>query len=192
MPMKKIIERINKITQNKVESVIERGRKKAEEIEEEIEKEKQRRLDELEKEKNREIQTMKNRIISQAKLEAKKEKLKVREEMIEEVFNRAKEELDSKQPGEYKGYLKQSIDEANKLLEGKIKIRCEKKAEKLVQKLAGEIDPEMDVKADLKTIGGIKAISEKGSTMDLTFEANLKRRKKELRKEISDILFEED
>ncbi len=192
MPMEKIIERIEKAAQDKIDNIIQRGKDKAEEIEEEIEKEKEIKLDDLRKEKEREIKTMKNRIISQAKLETKKRKLKVREEMINQVFEEVKTRIDSKEPEEYRGYLKQSVKEVDSILKSGIKIECDPKSEELVKRLTGEINPEIEVEAGLDTIGGIKAFSERGSTVDFTFEANLERKRKELRKEISEILFKQE
>ncbi|MEF8832224.1 MAG: V-type ATP synthase subunit E family protein [Candidatus Thermoplasmatota archaeon] len=192
MPIEKIIERIEKETQGKIDNIIERGKEKAEKIEQEIEKEKEQRQDEIKKEREREIKTMKNRIISQAKLEAKKKRLNVREEMINDVFKEVKNRLDEKKAEEYEGYLKQSIKKSDEILKGDLKIRCDPESEQLVKQLAEKINPEIEIEPSLDTIGGIKASSEKGSSIDYTFEANLERKRKELRKEISDILFQEE
>ncbi len=191
MPIEKIIERIEEETRDKMDNIIQRGEERAKEIEEEIEKEKERKLEEMKKEREREIKTMKNRIISQAKLETKKKKLNVREEMINDVFEKVKTRLDSKGPEEYKGYLKQAIKQADNLLKGDFKIECDPESEELVRRLSNEINLKIEIEATLDTIGGIKAISEKGSTIDFTFEANLDSKRKKLRKEISEILFQE-
>ncbi len=191
MPMKKIIKKIKEDTKNKVDDILWRGEKKAEEIKNQIDKEKEHKLDQIKKEKGREIKTMKNMILSQAKLEAKKKKLEIREEMITEVLDRAREEIEQMDPEEYKIYLQESIERADEIFHGKITLRCNKEAERLVDELAFDTDPDIEVKADLDTIGGIKAESETGS-IDFTFEANLERLKKELRKEISQILFKEE
>ncbi|MEF8875023.1 MAG: V-type ATP synthase subunit E family protein [Candidatus Thermoplasmatota archaeon] len=192
MPIEKIIERIEEETQDKIDNIIQRGKEEAEEIEEEIEKEKERKLDEIKKEKEREIKTMKNRIISQAKLETKKRKLNVREEMINEVFKEVKNRLGSKEPDEYRGYLKQSIREIDDILESEITVKCNPGSEDIVKRFTEKRNPDIKVESSLDTIGGIRALSERGSTVDLTFEANLERKRKELRKEISDILFRQE
>lgn len=192
MPIEKIIEKIEKETQSKIDNIIERGKEKAKKIEQEIEKEKEQRQDEIKKEREREIKTMKNRIISQAKLEEKKKRLNVREKMINDVFKEVKNQLNEKKAEEYEGYLKQSIKKSDEILKGDLKIRCNPESEQLVKQLAEEINPEIEIEPSLDTIGGIKASSEKGSSIDYTFEANLERKRKELRKEISDILFQEE
>lgn len=192
MPIEKIIKKIKEDTQEKRDNILKRGEEKAQEIEEKIEKEKERKLEEIRKERERDIKTMKNRIISQAKLKTKKRKLNVREDMIEQVFEKAKSRLDSKEPKEYKGYLKHSIKRADELLGRDIRIECDPGSEELVRVLVRDVDTRMEIDPTLKTIGGIKAVSEKGSILDFTFEANLDSKRKELRKEISDILFQKE
>ena len=110
MPVEKIIERIEKDAQRKADNILAREEEKAEEIKEEIEREKERRLDEIRKKKEREIKTMKNRILSQAKLESRKKKLNIREDMMERVFENAKEKLGKTDPSEYKDYLKDAVE----------------------------------------------------------------------------------
>lgn len=192
MPVEKIVKRIEKDAEDKVKSIKEEKKKKAEEIRDEIDREKERKLDELEKEKEREIKTLKNRIISQAELEARKKKLKVREEMIEKVFDIVKKRLEKKEAAEYEDYLQNSIEKAHRLLEGDMTIYCNPEAEREVKGIAERIDPHLEVRPDLESIGGVKVVSEEGATIDMTFEANMERKKKELRKEISDILFPEE
>lgn len=192
MGVKDIVRKIKEDTQNKVDSIMDREEEKAEEIREEIRKEKERKLKQIEKKKKREIKTMKNRILSQAKLEKRKKKLKIREEMIDRVMNRAKEKLEEIEPEEHEDFLRKSIGQASNVLKGEITLRCNDESEEMVSELADKIDPSLEIEGGLKTKGGIKAVSNKGSSIDLTFEANLERRRKGLRKEISDILFSEE
>ena len=190
MPVDKIIERIKEDVDRKVENIVEREKEKAEEAKQEIEREKNRKLDEIRKKREREIKTMKNRILSQAKLKRQKKKLSVREEMMERAFDEAKNRLKEMSPGEYEDYLRQAIGKAADVLEGDVTILCNSEGEEKVKELAEKIKPSLKVKSELETIGGIKAESE-GSRIDFTFEANLERKKKEIRKEIADILFPE-
>ncbi|MFP4050617.1 MAG: V-type ATP synthase subunit E [Thermoplasmata archaeon] len=192
MPVEKIIERIEKDAQRKSDNILAREEEKAEELKEEIEREKERRLDEIRKKKEREIKTMKNRILSQAKLEARKKKLNTREDMMEKVFENTKNRVKKTDPLEYKNYLHDAVEKSTDVLGGNITIYCNKESEDIVKDIVDDIDSSIKVANSLKSIGGIKASSEKGAEIDLTFEANLKRIKKDLRKEISDILFAED
>jgi len=190
--VEKIVEKIEKDVQEKIDSIMEEKNEKTKQVMEEIEKEKERRLNEIEKEKEREIKTLKNRIISQAELESRKKRLNVREEMIERVFDNSRKELRELGPEDYDEYIEESIEKVDKLLEGEVEIHCPKESEDLVKGLSRNINPSLEVIGDLNSIGGIKAISDKGATIDLTFEANLERKKKQLRKDISDILFPEE
>ena len=190
--VEKIVEKIERDIQNKINSIMEEEKEKAKQIRKEIEHEKERRLNEIEKEREREINTLKNRIISQAELESRKKKLNVREEMIERVFDNSRKKLKKMNPKDYKEYIEESVEKIEDLLEGKVEIHCPKESEEEVKNIITKIDPSLKVIGDLSSIGGIKAVSDKGASIDMTFEANLERRRKELRKEISDILFEED
>ncbi|MBS3816229.1 MAG: hypothetical protein KGY76_01555 [Candidatus Thermoplasmatota archaeon] len=192
MPVDKIIEKIKEDVDGKIDSIMEEKKEEAEEVKEDIEQEKERKLEEIRKEKEREINTMKNRILSQAKLEKRKKKLSIREKMIERVFEKAEEKLAAMDPEEYEDYLRKAIGRSTNILPGEVTIICESESEEEVKKLAKKIDPSLRITTGLDSIGGIKAKSEEGSTIDLTFEANIERRKKELRKEISDILFPEE
>lgn len=192
MPVEQIVEKIKKDIEAKVDSIMEEKREEAEEIRSEIEQEKEKKLDALRKEKEREIKTLKNRLLSQAELEKRKKKLNVREEMIEKVFDESKARLEKMDPGDYDDYLRKSIGRSARLLEGEIKVYCDPDAQEKVKELAEKIDPSIKLEGSLDSIGGIKAVSESGATIDLTFEANLKRKKKELRKQISEILFPEE
>jgi len=190
--VEKIVEKIEKDIQNKIDSIMEEEKEKAEQIRKEIEQEKEKRLNDIEKEKEREIKTMKNRIISQAELKSRKKRLDVREEMIQRVFDSSKDRLREMDPNDYEGYIKESIEKAEEILEGDVKIHCQEGSEDAVESIAKKIDPDLEVIGDLKNIGGIKAISDKGASIDMTFEANLERKRKELRKEITEILFAEE
>lgn len=190
--MEKIIERIEKDVENKIESIMQEEKKKAKKIKKEIEQEKEKRLDELRKEKEREISTMKNRIISQAELESRKKKLTIREEMIERVFERVRERLKELDASEYEDYLRESVERAESVLQGKITIHCDTEQKEFIEQIVNERDDSMELKDDIETLGGIKATSDRGTTINMTFEANLERKKKDLRKEISDILFPEE
>ncbi len=192
MPVEKIIERIENDAQRKADNILAREEDKAEELKEEIKREKERKLDEIRKKKERDIKTMKNRILSQAKLEARKKKLNIREEMMEKVFDKAKTKIKNTDPSEYKEYLKDAVEKSVDVLGKDITIYCNKKSKDIVKDIVDNIDSSINLDDSLDSIGGIKASSEKGAEIDLTFEANLERIKKDLRKEISDILFAED
>ncbi|MFO7992394.1 MAG: V-type ATP synthase subunit E family protein [Thermoplasmata archaeon] len=175
--------------EQKIEHIEEREKQKEKKEITKLEREKQKKLDQIKKDWEREMEIMKNRLISQANMETRKNKLEVREDIFQEVFKRARNKLKEKSPLEYEEYIRKAIGRASKILEGGIIIHCNENSRDIVEKLSKKIDPELDVQADLDCSGGIKAVSREGTVLDMTFEANLKRIKRELRKEISDILF---
>ncbi len=189
MTVNKIIKKIEREMNRKSENIMEREREKAREKAKEIKKEKERKLQEITNKREREMKTMKNKIISQAKLDKQKQKLKVREEMIDKVFEKVYDELKNTAPSEYENFLRQAIGKVSKVLGDGTTIHCNNESEDIVKKLAEKIDPSLQVESDIERIGGIIAESKSGAKINMTFESNIERKKKELRKDISDILF---
>ncbi|MGM0405194.1 MAG: V-type ATP synthase subunit E [Thermoplasmatota archaeon] len=189
MTVNKIIKKIQREMNRKAENIMEREKEKAREKTKEIKKEKERKLQEIKNKREREIKTMNNRIISQAKLDKQKQKLKVREEMIDKVFEKVYNELKNTEPSIYEDFLRQAIGKVSKVLGDETIIYCNSESEDIVKKLSEKIDPSLQVESDIERIGGIIAESKSGAKIDMTFESNIERRKKELRRDISDILF---
>ncbi|MFW6038389.1 MAG: V-type ATP synthase subunit E [Candidatus Saliniplasma sp.] len=187
-----IIQRINADVEQKIKHIKKREKQKEKKEIAKLEKEKEQRIDKIKKEGEREINTMKNRLISQANLKTRKNKLKVREDIFQEVFEQARNKLKDSSPEEYEDYIRKAIGRAEKILEEEVTIHCNESSKDIVENLSNKINPKLKVQADLDCSGGIKAESREGTVLDMTFEANLKRIKKELRKEISDILFTEE
>ncbi len=189
MTVNKIIKKIEQEMNRKAENIMEREKEKAREKTKEIKKEKERKLQEITNKREREIKTMKNRIISQAKLDKQKQKLKVREEMIDQVFEKVYDELKNTDPSDYEDYLRQAIGKASNVLGDETVIHCNDESEDVVKRLAEKIDSSLQIESDINIIGGIIAESKSGAKIDMSFESNIERRKKELRKDISDIIF---
>ncbi len=192
MSVENIIKKIDADVERKIKSIRQRQKEMAKEIRDEIEAEKGSRMEEIRKREAREIKVMTNRIISQAKLDKRKKVLKVREEEIDRVFEQALKKVRELGPEEHKDYLRQAIGKASSLLEGNVTIHCTKENERIVKEFTGKIDPKLNVKADLSDVTGIKGESDDGTSLDMTIEANIQRMKKDLRKEISEILFAEE
>jgi len=191
MTVNKIIKKIEQEMNRKAENIMEREKEKAREKTKEIKKEKERKLQEITNKREREIKTMKNRIISQAKLDKQKQKLKVREEMIDQVFEKVYDELKNTDPSDYEDYLRQAIGKASNVLGDETVIHCNDESEDVVKRLAEKIDSSLQIESDINIIGGIIAESKSGAKIDMSFESNIERRKKELRKDISDIIFKD-
>lgn len=192
MPIEKIIEKITRDAENKIETIMERANEKMNEVTQEIKENKEKKIKEIRKKREREMKTEKNRIISQAKLEKRKNILREREKLIDKVLEEAKKKISRMDPEEYEDYLIEAVEKSVKTLGEDLTIHCNKDNVNKIKEIAHEFDPSIEVQGDLRTIGGIKAISKKGASLNLTLEANLKRKKRDLRKDISNILFSED
>ncbi len=192
MTVDKLVKKIRTDAKRKAKNIAKRAQEKAKAEEERIISEKEKKLDELRKESERELRTLKNRIHSQAKLEARKMELKVREEMIEDVFQGSLERLKDTPPEEYSAYLRQAIGKCVNILGDDIVIECNEESLDTVKDLANKIASGLRVEPNLQAVGGIKARSKDGSYIDMTFEANLERIKKDLRKEVTEMMFKEE
>ncbi len=192
MSVENIIKKINADVDRKIKSIKQRQKELEKKIREEFEAEKNDRMEEIRKREAREIKVMTNRIISQAKLDKRKKVLKVREEEIDKVFNEALKKVRELGPDQQKDHIRQAIGKASALLEGRVSIHCTPESEDMVKELAEKIDPKLGIEADLSGVSGILGVSEDGTSLDLTIEANLQRMKKELRKEIARRLFTEE
>lgn len=192
MAVEKLVKRIRDDAKGKAANTAGSARERAAQERDRVSSEKEKRLAEMRKESEREFRTLKNRILSQAKLEARKMELEVREEMIEQVFKEALESLGAMSTGEHQEYLRMSIGKSVNLLGQDLTVLCTEDDLASVKELARKISPSVEVEASLDSVGGIKARSKDGAFIDLTFEANLERKRKELRREISEMMFRED
>ncbi len=192
MSVENIIRKIDADVKVKLKDIGRRQRDIVKKETEKIQAEKERRIEEMRRREEREIKVMTNRIISQARLKKRKEVLAVREDIMEDVFRKAAEKMKSMDTEEYGSYLRRAIGNVSSVLDGEVTVRCNRESESVVRELAEKIDPNLNVEADLESIGGIIGVSRDGASVDLTFEANLERNRKILRKDICDILFTED
>lgn len=201
-----LIDRIRAKAEDKRESILEEARKEAEEkkseAREKAEKEKERIIAKGEKE----AEQTKRRELANARKEAREKKLEAREDIIQEVFEEAREELNDLQGDneEYRETLKNLITLGGAAVGGgKLEVSVLESDEEIlsdseVRDMEGEISEETGKETDLKVVSDLEdasggAIVEKrdGSiSSNNTFEARLKRMKSSLRSEIADILFE--
>ncbi len=188
MSVENIIKKINADAENKVREIMKRQKEEARKLTDDIAAESEKRLEEIRKEEEREIKVMTNRIISQAKLDKRKLLLDVRERSIQDVFQEVHDRVYGSSPDKKEDYLRQAIGKASALLEGNITIHCNEKDGDTVKELASKIDPKLNVKDDLSGVFGIKGSSEDGTMLDLTMDANIVRMKKDIRKDIAEIL----
>ena len=167
-------------------SIIEKRNKEAKALEAEM----------IEKAKS-EAQTRTERVISGAELKARNEKLKAKQAIIEEVFNKSVDELCKLSDAEYKTFIKESILTLG--IAGDEKLILNEKGKSLVDNtLLVDINKELTSKGKkgLLTIstevGNFKGgfILEKGGIeINNTFEALVSSLKDELEFEVANELF---
>jgi V/A-type H+/Na+-transporting ATPase subunit E len=202
-------------TEKIVSSIISEAQTKANSIEEEAEVESKSILEEgeklalIEKEKiledGKKQSTMRyQQIISEAKMNSRRMELDAREEVIEESFKKAVEnlkEIASSDSTEYKESLNEIIIEAASEIGGgdlivsvkeedvaKIKVSISSIENEVAEKTGNET--KLEIGDNINTIGGAVVKTKNGEIeVNNTIEARLLRFKKSLRSEVARILF---
>lgn len=202
-------------TEKIVSSIISEAQTKANSIEEEAEVESKSILEEgeklalIEKEKiledGKKQSTMRyQQIISEAKMNSRRMELDAREEIIEESFKKAVEnlkEITSSDSTEYKESLNEIIIEAASEIGGgdlivsvkdedvaKIKVSISSIENEVKEKTGNET--KLEIGDNISTIGGAVVKTRNGEIeVNNTIEARLLRFKKSLRSEVAKILF---
>ncbi len=202
--LENIIGRIEEKAEEEQESILEEARKKAEEIkssgEKEAEKEKEKILEKGKSEADR----IHRRTLANARRETRQKKLRVKEEVIEDVFEKVQDELaDLQDEEEYNEILKDLIIRGGVTVGGgELEVDLleedeEKISEDELEDIKDEIsdktgkDTSLEIMTNLeKSKGGAIVRKSDGSvSCNNTFEARLNRMKSSIRPKIADILF---
>ncbi len=200
----KIVSSILSDAQGEADAIIQEAETKAASIisegEEQAKMEKERIIDDAKKQANMKYQ----QIISEAKMNARRMELEGREEVIEQAFTKAEEELRniaSASSAEYIESLKNIVKEASTEIGGgnllvllkeddvsKIKDSLSD-IEKEVENTTG-IKTTLEIGDNIKTIGGAVVKTKNGEIeVNNTIEARMQRFKKALRSEVAQVLF---
>lgn len=205
--VEKIIQRIEEKAKKEEESILEEGKEKAEqkklESERKAEKEKKRIIEKGKREADR----ISRRILANARKKARQKKLEVRDEIIQEVFARAKEQLGEmkENSADYKEVLKDIIIEAGLtvgggdlevlLLDDDKEMFSDSEIREISEQISKETgkDTSLEILAELsnRSGGAIGRKSDGKVSCNNTFEARLRRMKGSLRPKIADILFKD-
>lgn len=131
-----------------------------------------------------EASLLKERTISNAELKARNEKLKAKQEVIDRVFDMAKERLKNLSEDKYVSYLKDTLK--NLKLEGEEIIVVPKRMKPKVKVLG--LRPEI---SDAEIVDSGFLIKGKGTTLNYTFDSLVEHYRDELETEIAQSLFKE-
>ncbi|NJE26226.1 V-type ATP synthase subunit E [Thermococcus sp. MV5] len=198
---KLIIEEINREAEQKIKYILEEAEHKADEIKKEAERRAKAKADWIIRKAQTQAELEKQRIIANARLEVRRKKLALQEELIKEVIDSIKERLASIPEEEYLEVLKGLIVEGiQELGEEKVVLSSNERTLSLIEEHLEEIkgivkekigkDVEISLGDPLETLGGvIIQNSTKTIRIDNTFETRMERLQSELRAKIAKILF---
>jgi V/A-type H+-transporting ATPase subunit E len=200
----KIVSSILSDAQSKADVVIQDAQKESDLILEEGQKkaqaEKEKILDEANKQSNMKYQ----QLISEAKMNARRAELEAREEVIEDAFKKAEEDLTkiaSSSSDEYKKSLVEIVKEATLEVGGgevivHLKAEDVDKIKDSIDTIAKDVEAQNGIKTTLEigesinTIGGAVVKTKNGEIeVNNTIESRMSRFKKSLRSEVAKVLF---
>jgi V/A-type H+-transporting ATPase subunit E len=146
-------------------------------------------LDQVKNEGDKRVTIMRNIHLSEARRVARRITLGAKEELIDECFSKAKEQLRSLTGEEYKNVLVQLIKDSLPLIGESGTVKLTREEDKSILSSF----PNLTQKPGLvQGLGGIILESSDGKiVVDNTFDAILERKKEDIRTEVAKILFPE-
>jgi len=196
-----IIQEINREAEQKIQYILSEAQKEAERIKEEARKRAEAKAEWILRKAHTQAETEKQRIIANAKLEVRKKRLEVQEELIREVISALRERLAELPEEEYFPMLvdltakaieelgsEEVILKSNRRTLELIGQRLQEFKGTLAEKLGREV--EISLGEEIPTIGGVLVETPDGAVrVDNTFESRIERFESELRAEIAKALF---
>jgi V/A-type H+-transporting ATPase subunit E len=194
----KIIKKIESDSKAEAEEILKEAEETASEILSEAEEKAKTIENEILQRGKREAEQEKQRIIANAKLRARKILLDTKEELIDSVFSKVREELsDLDKSKEYPEILSNLIVEAATSIGGnEIILYCRKEDSKILtqeflKKLSKKLNCKLTLASEsINATGGVIARSVDGKIeVDNTLETRMERLKEDLRSTAARILF---
>ncbi len=196
-----IIQEINKEAEQKIQYLLSEAQKEAERIKAEARKRAEAKAEWILRKARTQAEIEKQRIIASARLEVRKKRLQVQEELIREVIEALRERLADLPEEEYFPMIVDlTAKAAEELGSESIVVRSNEKTlnllsekleefrKELAEKLGREV--EVSLGEPVKTIGSVIVETPDGTVrVDNTFEARIERFESELRAEIAKALF---
>ena len=195
----KIIERIKEDADKEAAAILEEAKKEAAAILEEAKRKAEQRRSDIIVRGEKEAELLRQRIVANAKLKARKSGLDAKEELISAVFKEAEKELGKvASTDKYMDILRELIREGVASVGEDAEVVGRKEDEKLLKGgLLEDLSKELGVKITLspekiESIGGVIVRSKSGKVeVNNTFETRMQRMQDTLRSEIAKILFAE-
>jgi len=196
---KKIIDKIIKDAEAEAKDILSYAEKQVQEIVSKAITESNDMREELLKKGKQQAATEKSRIISQARLDSRRKTLEAKEKELSAILEETKIILlDAKKIPDYEGVMERITFEACASIGGgKLDVKTNlsgikaleghlKATEKKISESAG-VDTKIKLIDD--GISGVLVESEKGVIVDNSFITRLERKRREIRKELADIIF---
>ncbi|AHL23008.1 V-type ATP synthase subunit E [Thermococcus nautili] len=196
-----IIQEINREAEQKIQYILSEAKEEAEKLKEEARKRAEAKAEWILRKAKTQAEIEKQRIIANAKLEVRKKKLAVQEELIRSVIESLKERLSNLPEDEYFPMLVElTVKAVEELGTDKVVVRSNERTLKLIVERLSEFreklrealgkDVEVTVGEPIQTIGGILVESSDGTVrVDNTFESRIERFESDLRATIAKALF---
>jgi V/A-type H+-transporting ATPase subunit E len=192
-----IKERILKNAQDDADKVLEQANQEAVEDVAKIEKETQKKLEKLEKDNAQKIEQTKERMLSVAQLEMRKEVLAAKQVMISKAFDRALAQANNMEEVQYKALLCAML--MNAVSTGKEAVVFSKQdSHNVGQALVDQVNKQLTASGKLGELmlaepqtgfcGGF-ILSDKGCEINNSFEAIFRMTRDEIEPEVANILF---
>ncbi len=138
----------------------------------------------------KQAESLRRQVVGGAELEARNAQLRVLENAVVDVFEKATKELAAIPDARYEKALAVLLKEGSEVLGQKAKVYCRQSDRRAVSSAIGKVEGGQSRMAlasePIETSGGVVMTSEDGSTrFDNTFEARLERMRPTLRMEVS-------
>jgi V/A-type H+-transporting ATPase subunit E len=193
-----IVQDIVQEARRRAEEILERARKEASSLLREAEEEGKRRAEELLGRAREEGRLLYEERMARGRVEARKELLAKKEELIEEVFRRAEERLRKHVSSrEYeRDLLRMTVEACRRLGSEEVVVEANAADLKRLREMEGELRKRLEgIRVSLgkpvEALGGVRVRSADGRVeLDETLESRMRREREALRVLVARILFE--
>ena len=185
MSVETIIGQIEKDAEAEISRITREAKKQAQVILDDAKKEAQAQAEHLLTRGKQQSDNLKKILLSKASQEAKRDLMRAKEDVIDDCFNKAFEQLSHLSTREYESMVTRLIQHSQKKLGATGALLISKDADKTIAKTLN-----IPVEGTIKATGGVLLqSSDKTVTLDTTFEGILKRNRDIIRNKVGKLLF---
>ncbi len=194
MAIEDILEALDEQCRQECREIFDRAQEEAKRIiekaQEEAENLRKQRLERVRAEAESEATS----ILYSARLKAKNEVIRARDEVASKAMTLAEERLkDLRSRPDYPDVLRAYLEEAVSQLEGKVVVHVDPRDKELAQKILKRMGVKFELRTDIETAGGVMVSNEEEDVKVLnTVEERLRRARERLRIPVYRLLFGEE